>query len=286
MNRSGDEPRPEAIAGRLNADRVLAYLRLARLGRSLELLDDIDSTNRYALERYMSPQHDGAVIAAERQTAGRGRLGRSWHCPRGAGILATIFLFDESRTIDPNLLSLLVPVAIVDGIDSATGVRPEILWPNDLVASGRKLAGVLIDSAAGAARGVRFAIGIGINCLQHRGHFPPDLRDRATSLDLESKHPIEREAVLRAVLVQLDRWLAHPQAWQASDVCRAWIERATPLGSRVRISHAGKVFSGHTIDIDPTAALVVQLDEGGRRLFPAGNSSLMPIDGPLTQMPG
>jgi len=261
--------------GQLSAIEVVRGLGTRRVGRSVEVFDKIDSTNRHALERLDLAKADGLVVLAEQQTAGRGRLGREWHCPTGAGILCTVVLVDTEATIDGNLLSLLVPVAISDGILDATDVRTEIRWPNDLVVGPRKLAGVLIESGAEPAGGLRYAIGFGINCLQHHGHFPPDLRQQATSLDIEHSTPIDRGRVLRAVLRELDRWVAQPQEWNVEQVCELWKRHALPLGQRVRLRHLGRYFTGNILDIAPSAALVVQLDEGGRRLFPASSTTLI-----------
>jgi BirA family biotin operon repressor/biotin-[acetyl-CoA-carboxylase] ligase len=139
----------------------------------------------------------------------------------------------------------------------------------------RKLAGVLIESRPGPGGGVWYALGFGINCLQHRGHFPPDLRPRATSLDLECPASIDRTAVLQHVLHELDRWTAAPETWDPAAICARWREHSLPLGSRISILHEGTVFVGQVVDIDPTAALLVELDQGVRRLFPAAGCTIV-----------
>ena len=264
---------PAHSAGRIDSQRVARLLRGERIGQRFKYFEEIDSTNRFALELPASETQDGLVIVTERQSAGRGRLGRAWHCPRGAGILCTVVLDDPQGAIDANLLSLVVPVALVDGIRDAVDVRAEIRWPNDLVTPRGKLAGVLIESAKHGKR-VRYALGFGINCLQHRGHFPEELRNTATSLDLECPTAIDRDAVLTAVLQRLDAWMRQP-AWDPQRVRSEWIRHAIPLGGSATLRHDGRIFRGVAIDIDPTAAIVVQLDEGGRRLFAASNTSLL-----------
>lgn len=258
----------------LDAQRIQSRLITCRVGGIVRVFDELESTNQHVLDN-ASELGDGAVVLTERQTKGRGRQGRDWRCPRGAGILCTVCMIDESNGTDANLLSLIVPVAISDAVRDGAGVHCEIKWPNDLMVNSRKLGGVLIEGrSAGIGRAV-YAIGFGVNCLQQRGHFDADLANRATSLDLESSHPIDRTDILVRILTQLDHALADPGCWTADDVCRNWKNRAQPLGGRIRLLYDDRTFDGHVIDIDPTAALVVQLDQGGRRAFPAHATSVL-----------
>ncbi|MCP4591188.1 MAG: biotin--[acetyl-CoA-carboxylase] ligase [bacterium] len=130
------------------------------------------------------------------------------------------------------------------------------------------------DSPIRADIGV-YVVGLGINCLQHRNHFPEELRESATSLELESPNPVDRSLVVRHLVVELDQWLADPSAWDLRTLHDAWLRRGPPLGKRVRLRQAGVKFTGQIIDIDPAAGLVVQLDEGGRRLFDAATTSVL-----------
>jgi BirA family biotin operon repressor/biotin-[acetyl-CoA-carboxylase] ligase len=260
------------MAGLLDARDLHARLRTHRVGRTLFVLDEVDSTNRWVLDRPAGESIDGIVVAAERQTSGRGRQGRSWECPKGAGLLFTLGLDDRKGGPPSALLPLLVPLAVCNALDEATEIHAEIKWPNDIVVGGRKLGGILIETRATPA-GVRTAIGIGINCLQQAGHFASGLRARATSLEILSRHPIDRSRVLVAMLEALDRILTTSAA--AEEVCTAWRRRAVGLGGRVQLCHDGRTFSGNLLDVDPSAAILVQLDEGGRRLFDAARTHLL-----------
>jgi BirA family biotin operon repressor/biotin-[acetyl-CoA-carboxylase] ligase len=196
------------LAGRIDPERLARALSTRRIRSDVQVFDELGGTNAHVLA-LGDALVDGAVYVAEYQTQGRGRQGRAWACPRGAGILCTVGLRAGVGDLESGLLSLVVPIALCDGILAATRVRCAIDWPNDLTAGGRKLAGVLIDAQA-TGRELRYAIGFGINCLQHAGHFPEPIRDRATSLDLVSDAAIDRTAVLAAVLNELDRYLVAP----------------------------------------------------------------------------
>ena len=286
-------------AGLLDTERIVSGLSLRRVGctgssgRKIEVVDSAPSTNDLAWARAQEPDADGLVIFAEHQSAGRGRLGRAWESPRGAGLLCSVLLIEQPASeptghtgVGPRL-GLLAAVACCDAIRDAAGVGVEIKWPNDLLVRGRKLGGILVESravappddfAAGAGGLVRTAhvVGIGINCLQHRAHFPEPLRERATSLDLEAAGPIDRSTLARALLRHLDHWYADIQAHDDAEVKRAWLQRAAPLGQRVKLLHRGRRYEGHVVDLDPTAALVVQLDEGGRQVFDAATTTIVP----------
>jgi BirA family transcriptional regulator, biotin operon repressor / biotin---[acetyl-CoA-carboxylase] ligase len=279
-------------AGKLQLEHVSTGLQTRRVGRNIELHESVDSTNRVAWERVAALRDsgsagaegspcDGRVILAEHQSAGRGRLGRNWASPRGASVLASLILLDDTLDLTGDLLALLTAVAAVDAVRSATGVVAEIKWPNDLVLEGRKLGGILIESRAWApaphlpGSGNAYVVGIGINCLQHRNHFAPELRPWATSLELECPRAIDRTAVVRHLLGELDGWLAAPRTWDTETLRDAWVRRAQPLGRRIRVRHDGETFAGQVLDIDPAAGLVVQLDHGGRRLFDATSTSVI-----------
>ncbi|MCB9849829.1 MAG: biotin--[acetyl-CoA-carboxylase] ligase [Phycisphaerales bacterium] len=269
--------------GVLDIPRLRRSLHTLRIAQRVDHYDELASTNAHLLAVEQDTDVEGAVVLAEHQTLGRGRHGRSWSCPRGAGILCSVGVVDDPQatdtyaSVDAGLLSLLVPVALCAGIRNATGVDCEIEWPNDIVHNRRKLSGILIEAHA---RGpiVRYAIGFGVNCLQHAGHFPPEIRDRATSLDIASPEPIDRTAVLAAILNELDGYLAVADAWDGDAIRGAWRRLAVGLGRRIRVAHDGQRITGHLVDIDPTAAIIVQLDEGGRRLFSATNSTVEWLD--------
>ncbi|GJM24777.1 MAG: biotin--[acetyl-CoA-carboxylase] ligase [Phycisphaerae bacterium] len=262
--------------GRLNSTKVADALTTTRIKRSITVLSEVDSTNRHVLDM-PDDALDGVVVVAERQTQGRGRRGNQWQCPAGAGLLCTVGLADLNSTIDANLLSLVVPIALSEGIFNETGLRTEIKWPNDLVFRGRKLSGILIEAQTSGANNIRYAVGFGINCLQHRGHFDESIRDQATSLDLESDSPINREAVLASVLNALDARLLQSGRWSADRICGEWRSLAAGLGGRCEVQENGRAFSGNLIDIDPNAAIIVQLDEGGRRLFNAASTTVLSL---------
>ena len=325
---------PVNTAHRLTADALAADLGTRRIGRRIFVFDELPSTNTHALETLAADpanahaelDADGAVIFAEHQTAGRGRLGRRWHSPRGASLMFTVLLLESVRNhpapakrqanhtgsstfldsaatdssagntqsrhspfairhsspdtlnsqfsiLNSSLLPLAVAVALAEAVHISTGVECLLRWPNDLYVGPRKLAGILIESRSVAPGRLAVAVGIGVNCLQHAEHFPPELRDRATSLDLECHRPIDRIAVARAALQRLDALLREPGTMDDKRILGQWKARSADLGQRVTLVEAGHAYSGSILDVDPVDGLLLQLDTGARRAFHPATTS-------------
>ena len=261
-----------------------------RVGRRILVLPETTSTNAAALDaadrlqegreagEARGPDVDGLVVLADYQTAGRGRQGRRWLSPRGASVLCSVLLMQEGQDM-AGVLTLASAVAACDAIRSATTVTPAIKWPNDLRVSGRKLGGILVESrhvrTDRSADGHRsdgvapraWVVGIGINCLQQTGHFPPELRGLATSLELETSHPVDRVKVARELLRSLDRWLAKPARPGDGAIHAAWMDYVEPIGQRVRLLCRGREYTGRTVAIDPVGGLIVQADGGRQEWF-------------------
>jgi len=214
---------------------------------------------------------DGLVVLAEYQTGGRGRLGRIWQAPRGASVLCSVVLIEPATAGAGDEMMLLAAVAACDAIIDATEVRPSVKWPNDLMVRGRKVAGILIESCPLEDGSRAFLCGFGINCLQQRGHFGPALEPSATSLDLESALPVDRNRVVASLLSALFTW----RRAECTALREGWLKRCEPLGQRLVLRHNGRTYSGTAIDIDPSAALIVELDDGVRRAFRAGDTTVL-----------
>ena len=260
--------------GRIDIDRLQSDLQTERIGRQIRHFDSVKSTNDEAWSALRGNADDGLVVIAEYQSAGRGRRGRVWHSPRGASLMCSVALLDPNSLLIGHQLSLLTAVAACEGVSSYTGLTPTIKWPNDLMVGNKKLGGILVEAKSIDNMTKAYVIGIGINCLQQRGHFDGPLLDIATSLDIESCLPICRTALAVTVLQALDGWLSDPEGWSSEELHLAWLSRCPMIGQRLTIQHEGKLHSGSVIDVDDSAELVVQLDGGGIRTFGAADASV------------
>ena len=143
---------------------------------------------------------EGAVAVAEEQSEGRGRLGRSWHAPVRTSVLVSVVLRPKVEPARLPELSLVAGGAVAQAIAEVTGIDPTIKFPNDVLVGGRKVAGVLAESSSG-----RVVLGIGVNANQTREQLPADADTEPTSLRLELGKPVDRAALLSAILLQLER---------------------------------------------------------------------------------
>jgi len=190
---------PEAIEASIPASH-----RPERLCGPLVHRDSIDSTNLLAASLAREGAGEGTIVVAEQQTAGRGRLGRSWVSPARVNFYGSVVLRPAIPPLEVPRLTLVAGIAVAEAIRATTPLAAAIKWPNDVLLDGRKVAGVLTELEAEADR-VRFVIvGIGVNLNATREHFPPELRDKATSLALAGGAPVDRAAFAAALLAALD----------------------------------------------------------------------------------
>jgi BirA family biotin operon repressor/biotin-[acetyl-CoA-carboxylase] ligase len=253
----------------LSTEVLSSGLATRRLARRIIVLDEVSSTNDHAMDMIAKPEgpaSDGAVVFAELQTAGRGRLGRSWQAPKGSSLTFTVLLWEKQLPASPVRWMMAAAVAVSRGIAGVTEIEPTIRWPNDIHIQGKKVCGVLVE-ARNLSESWAVAIGIGINCLQQPAHFSQDLRDKATSLEIESRHPVDRVKVAQSVLTQLDALLCNESGTDDESLADLWREGSADIGTRATLRTNGQDYLGVIIDVHPRTGLVLQMDAGGRKLF-------------------
>jgi BirA family biotin operon repressor/biotin-[acetyl-CoA-carboxylase] ligase len=226
--------------------------------RSIVRLASVDSTQSVAWALIESGAVDGTVVVADTQRQGRGRQGRSWHDEPGTSLLMSLVWRPLLAPAALPTLSLLAAVAVAEAVTRVASVTPRLKWPNDVLVSGRKLAGILLESRVGESTSV--VIGIGINLAQPE--FPPELHGLATSLLLETGRTPGRDAMLAAVLESLDGWRARLEAEGFAPIRERWRALADTLGSRVSIDGV----SALAVDLDADGALLVADGSGVRRV--------------------
>jgi BirA family biotin operon repressor/biotin-[acetyl-CoA-carboxylase] ligase len=241
--------------------------RLGSIGRKVVWYPEVTSTNDVAWLMADEGADEGLLVIADMQTSGRGRLGRTWASPPGAGIYASIVFRPGAQV--PRLLTLAAGVAIAEGIAQATGLEPELKWPNDVHCAGRKLGGILAELGAG-----HVVLGFGINVLQ--AMYPPEVRARATSLELELGRPVDRALVLAECLATLAARYRDLNDGRESAVMAAWRSRAkSMLGRRVEWDVAGASQRGLAERVDEDGALLVRTESGIVRVI-SGEVRWMP----------
>jgi BirA family biotin operon repressor/biotin-[acetyl-CoA-carboxylase] ligase len=238
-------------------------VRLGRLGRRFECYPTIGSTNDVASKLAASGDAEGVVVVADTQTAGRGRRGRTWFSPPGAGLYVSVVLTpSKSRDVERATLvtTLAAGVALVEGIREATGLAAALKWPNDLYVGARKLAGILAEGAGDAV-----VLGYGINVLA--ASYPPELADRVTALESELGRSVDRARVFTETLCALARRYDDLLEGRFDAFLDTWRSLAPAAqGTRVSWRTPAGEQAGITEGIDDCGALLVRTSNGVERI--------------------
>ena len=237
----------------------------------IQFHDVLPSTNTYAKELARQSAPEGTVVIAGQQTAGRGRLGRSFHSPRGTGLYLSLILRPDCPAQQLMHLTCATAVATCEALEQACGIRPQIKWINDLTLQGKKLGGILTELVFGSDGNVSAAIiGIGINC--RLAHIPEQIRGIACSLsDFTDKTDIASlAAALITALEQMSRkLLAEPSA-----IMEAYRRSCITLGQQVRILSPSETQTGTAQQVNDDGSLTVLLDNGQQKTVNAGEVSV------------
>jgi BirA family biotin operon repressor/biotin-[acetyl-CoA-carboxylase] ligase len=243
--------------------------RRGRFGCRVLFFSETGSTNDVAAALAQDGAPEGALVVALAQTAGRGRLGREWFSPPGAGLYMSIVCRD--RRVLPTV-SLSGGVAVADGIRRTTGLPVALKWPNDVVVTDslapggrRKIAGILAEGSSGAD-GLQFVVlGCGINLRS--AAYPPSLAPRAASLEAELGRPVDGARLLGETLVALNEQISAVACGDREAMLRRWRELA-PSANRARVEWiaGGATRRGTTAGIDEHGALLVRTREGTERI--------------------
>jgi BirA family transcriptional regulator, biotin operon repressor / biotin---[acetyl-CoA-carboxylase] ligase len=236
--------------------------RAAPIGHRVFWYESTASTNDVAARLAEHGAEEGTTVVAEMQTAGRGRHGRTWFSPRGAGLYASVILRPlAERAIEENpctLLTLTSGVAIAQAVRSVTGLPAEIKWPNDVLIGGRKLAGILAEAAVQAGSVQFLVLGFGVN--MQPSAYPVDLACRVTSIEGETMRAADQAVMLAEILACIGERYRDLRAGKFDAILSAWRQLAPSLpGSAVEWDARDGVVRGRAEGIDRDGALLVRV---------------------------
>ena len=243
-----------------------------KFGSKIFAFETIDSTNNCARALAGCWAEEGTLVYAERQTAGKGRLGRSWLANPYENLTFSLIL----RPILPpealNLLPLYASVAVAEAIEHETGLSVECKWPNDLLIGGKKSAGILLEGSLKEDGLDYVVLGIGVNVNQTS--FPDDFAPRATSLKVQAGKDIDRILLLRQILRTLETHYTAIMKKGFHNLLPLWLSRTTMINKEISVTQDGTVISGIVKGLSPEGALI--LDAGGteKTLF-AGDVTIL-----------
>lgn len=246
-------------------------------GCEIYYFDSIDSTNTKAKELAEEGHPSGTLVVADRQTAGKGRRGRSWESPTGIGIFMTLMLKPEINPNHASMLTLVAAMATTRAIRRVTGVPAMIKWPNDIVMNGKKVCGILTEMSAQFDYINHIVIGIGINV--HNEDFPEEIAQTASSLYLESGQHIHRASLIEAFLEEFeDVYAEYLKTEDMEGLQKEYDAMLVNRGRQVRVLDPKEPFEGKAMGITKKGELIVDTWES-RKLVSSGEVSVRGIYG-------
>lgn len=243
----------------------------------ITVLDRVDSTNTFAKSLARQGAPHGTTVLAKEQTAGRGRLGRSFSSPAGKGIYCSVILRPDGPPEQLLHLTAMMAEATRRAILEATGLDSKIKWVNDLVLEDKKLCGILTELEATPEKTDFVIVGIGINCDQQKEDFPPELQDMAISLSMAKNQPMDRVKVISSLVRQIA--LAADALFSPADWMAGYREHCITLHREVQLLRNGEACPAYAEDVDETGGLVVRFADGSRQTVTMGEVSVRGLYG-------
>ncbi|GAB4276784.1 MAG: biotin--[acetyl-CoA-carboxylase] ligase [Deferrisomatales bacterium] len=256
----------------LRPGEVLARLTTRRLGRPVRHLESVDSTNREAERWALEGAPEGALVVADHQDAGRGRLGRSWVDRKGHSLLLSLVLRPDLPAAQAPALTYVASVALAETLGRWIPRNAiEIKWPNDVLVAGGKVAGILLEMRCEAQRVDHVILGVGINVGGRPEDLPADLRAPATTVAACASSPPHRLAVLCAFLQAMEDGYERFLARGYDDLRAAWNRWFRMAGQRLRVRTAAATVEGVALGLGPSGALLLDRGDGCTEAVLAGD---------------
>jgi BirA family transcriptional regulator, biotin operon repressor / biotin---[acetyl-CoA-carboxylase] ligase len=236
--------------------------------------DTVSSTNILAMDMAEQGCHEGTVVIADTQTSGKGRLGRSWLSPAARNLYMSLVVRPAIPPGDATALTLLSAGACSMAIANHCGLPVSIKWPNDLIANGRKIGGILAEIRADIDRIYHAVVGIGINVNLSSAEIPDEINKTATSVLIETGSRTSRSGLAAEIITEFDRWYSLLLSKGKKAIIKKWSELCSTTGRRVNISVGDLIIGGTAEGVDDDGLLILRLDDGSLRRFSAGDVTM------------
>lgn len=248
-----------SVPDRLSEAEIRRWLAAEPAGRTLEIHEQLDSTNNRAKALAAAGAPHGTAVIADSQTGGRGRLGRSFFSPEHSGVYMTVILRPDCAPEQAGLLTSLAAVAAARAVEKVSGADVKIKWVNDLYLNDKKICGILTEAGLGLEAGrLEYAVvGIGINV--NRMVFPPELKGIATSIGNETGTAPDRNRLIAEILNELDALYGDLETGAFLAESR---RRSNVIGRTVTVMEGGRKYPARALDIDSQGRLVIETEAG------------------------
>lgn len=248
--------------------RIKEFLTAGRFGRRIYYYPETDSTNRVALDLARNGEPEGTMVVTDYQSSGRGRLDHSWSSPAGKDLLFTLVLRPAGEPTFVLPITLVFSAAASMALSRALGIDVAVKWPNDMIAGGGKIGGILAEGSTVPERSSFVALGTGINVNTVKRDFPPGIRDRAVSCRSVSGRTWDRARVLADVLDEMEAQYVRFQKEGFSAVRASYEEKLAINGRRVSFEQNGARLRGTVDGVN---------DDGALRLIPLDGGELVAL---------
>ena len=234
------------------------------IGQKIFYFPELKSTNIIAKVK-ASPRaegiNEGTIIIAERQSAGKGRLGRRWFSPLG-GIWLSIILYPQLSPSYIPRITLMAAVAIVKAMERYAQIKSQIKWPNDILINEKKVCGILTEMSAELDMINWIVVGIGINANINQGEFPEDLKGNSTSLKEILGKKISRVRLAQILLEEFEKYYERLKRREFSSILKEGKLYSHTLKRKIKINMGEKIITGEAIDINEEGALILKKEDG------------------------
>lgn len=262
---------------------IRSYLpETQRVGGTILCFDTIDSTNTYCRQNESLP--DGTVVIAAQQTAGKGRLGRSFQSA-DSGVFLSVLLKPKLPPAAVISVTALGAVAVCNAIEAVCGIRPQIKWTNDIVLNGKKLCGILTELSleSETASLQSLVMGIGVNVNQKQTDFQGEVQEIASSLSMELGHPVSRPQLAAALILELDALYDALLEGRQPEYLEAYRQDCLTLNKEIQLLRSGKAEPAFALDIDEEFGLIVRHKDGRIETVRSGEVSVRGLYGYLPE---
>ena len=246
----------------------------------LLVYETLPSTNALARELASAGAAHGTAVLADTQSAGRGRMGRTFVSPPDCGIYLSLILRPEAEASELLHLTAVLAVAACDAVEEVTGLRPGVKWINDLVLHGKKVGGILTELAFSGPKPDFAVAGIGLNCNTDSEAFPPELRQTAGSLAQAAGNPVDRTA-LAAALIRHWTQAAQTAVPERAEWMRRYRQDCVTVGQEVELLRGGAREQAFALGVEDDGALLVRLTDGTQKRVFCGEASVRGKNGYL-----
>jgi len=239
--------------------------------RQWRFLAETDSTNA-EIARMLAghPPEQGLIVLADSQTDGKGRLGRAWHSAPGTGVYISTLIRPNLPPEQLPILTLMAGLATVIAVNGFTSNRAQLKWPNDLLLNEKKIAGVLCEYYPKNIPAVIIGIGINVNQTQ----FPTNIKEIATSLKLETGKEINRTALIKQLITQLDFQYSELKKYKVGTLIKNWTRHTDLFGKTITLKKSSQSITGKAIGLDNLGRLIITNESGEETAFDSGEVRL------------